>query len=294
MDFKQLRSFVAVVRYGSFTTAADKLFLSQPTISIHVRQLEEELNAQLVVRTTKNLEVTPKGKEIYEYASQILRLKARAEESCAQESVSNIHIGASTIPSCYILPQLLASYQKVCPDIQFHIHQSDSQGILDGLSQNIFDIGFVGMNSVDQELVTVPLWSDRMVLITPNNEKYRKFKESGKDSIPDMKGENFISREEGSGSLRAVEHFLETFGISMDDLNIIARVNDCETIKNLTACELGVSIISERAAKDFIEQKKVLAFELPEEMATRKLYIAYRNSYIMSPELKGFLKFLNC
>lgn len=294
MDFKQLRSFVAVVRYGSFTTAAEKLFLSQPTISIHVRQLEEELNAQLVIRTTKNLEVTPKGKEIYEYASQILRLKARAEESCAQESVSNIHIGASTIPSCYILPQLLASYQKVCPDIQFHIHQSDSQGILDGLSQNIFDIGFVGMNSVDQELVTVPLWTDRMVLITPNNEKYRAIKEQGTDAVPDLRGESFISREEGSGSLRAVEHFMESFGIPFEELRVIARVNDCETIKNLTYCELGVSIISERAAKDFIDQKKILAFDLPKEIATRKLYIAYRNSYIMSPELKGFLKFLNC
>ena len=78
MELKQLRSFAAVVKWGSFTRAAEVLYLSQPTISAHIRQLEEELHTKLILRTTKNLTVTPTGKEIYQYAGNILELQSWA------------------------------------------------------------------------------------------------------------------------------------------------------------------------------------------------------------------------
>ena len=107
MEFKQLQSFVEVINYQSFTKAADKLFTSQPTVSAHINQLEDELNTKLILRTTKSISLTEKGLEVYDYATKILGLKTRMLEACSVQPKNIIHIGASTIPSAYILPNIL-------------------------------------------------------------------------------------------------------------------------------------------------------------------------------------------
>ena len=84
MELKHLLSYTTVVRLGSFSSAASELFIAQPTISLHVRQLEEELQTRLLIRTTKSLEVTEKGREVYEYALSILQLKDRITEKCSE------------------------------------------------------------------------------------------------------------------------------------------------------------------------------------------------------------------
>lgn len=83
MDFKQLQSFVTVVQEESFTQAAGRLFVSQSTVSTHIHQLESELNTKLILRTTKSLQITPKGRELYEYALNILELKERMIQACS-------------------------------------------------------------------------------------------------------------------------------------------------------------------------------------------------------------------
>ena len=111
MDFKQLQSFVTVVQEESFTQAAGRLFVSQSTVSTHIHQLESELNTKLILRTTKSLQITPKGRELYEYALNILELKERMIQACSIESRRIIHLGASTIPSaCAMIPSALITY----------------------------------------------------------------------------------------------------------------------------------------------------------------------------------------
>ena len=88
MDFKQLRSFVAVADCGSFTQAAAKLYASQPTVSAHIRQLEEELHETLFLRTTKSLAITPRGRELYDYAVHVLDLQEQLRRRTSAPSVS--------------------------------------------------------------------------------------------------------------------------------------------------------------------------------------------------------------
>ena len=101
MDFKQLRSFVAVADCGSFTQAAAKLYASQPTVSAHIRQLEDELHETLFLRTTKSLAITPRGRELYDYAVHVLDLQEQLMRAWAQDE-RTIRLGASTIPSSCI------------------------------------------------------------------------------------------------------------------------------------------------------------------------------------------------
>lgn len=118
MDIKQLRSFVAVVDCGSFTRAAERLSISQPSVSAHVHQLEDELRERLFLRTTKSLAITPRGRELYEYAAHVLALQDRLFARWAEDATM-IRLAASTIPSTYILPELLPRYRALQPDVTF-------------------------------------------------------------------------------------------------------------------------------------------------------------------------------
>lgn len=126
MDIRQLEAFVYTVKYQSFSLAAQKLYISQPTVSAHIRSLEEEFHTQLLKRTTKSLSLTPAGTKLYSYATEILTLQQKAIVELANETKPQLRIGASSVPSLYFLPELLSAYHAVHPDIRVYASCSDS------------------------------------------------------------------------------------------------------------------------------------------------------------------------
>lgn len=273
MELKQLRSFAAVVRYGSFTRAAENTYLSQPTISTHIRALEEELNTQLLLRDTKNLQVTPRGQELYECACRMLELQDNLLQRWRQSDQHIIQLGASTIPSAYILPEVLPLYGKQNPGSYFVVHQSDSRQVIEGVAGGLFDVGMSGMPCQDEAIRCEPFFRDRMVLITPVSRRFLAMQSQGQDALPELLHEPIILREAGSGSQKSADRFLAQMGLRETELRVTARVNDQESIKNLVSGGLGVSIVSEKAVRDFVAEKRLLAFPLPPGSAERNLYL---------------------
>lgn len=292
MEFKQLQSFIAVAKYNSFTKAAERLYISQPTISAHIRALEEELRTRLILRTTKSIELTCNGQELYDYAVNIMELRDRMIKHCSEMEKKIIHLGASTIPSAYILPEVLPVYGKDHPEVYFIIHQSDSQTVADGLLDGVFDIGLMGMKSEDRRLDCTPFCQDHMVVITPVNEHFLALKEQTQTPAEILLKEPIILREKGSGSKKSIDYFLESLGVSEEDLQITARVNDQEAIKNLVAGGLGISITSEKAAHNFLIAKRLLMFELPEYSRKRDLYLALRKNSAPKSYVLEFAQFV--
>lgn len=273
MELKQLRSFAAVVRYGSFTRAAENTYLSQPTISTHIRALEEELNTQLLLRDTKNLQVTPRGQELYECACRMLELQDNLLQRWRQSDQHIIQLGASTIPSAYILPEVLPLYGKENPGSYFVVHQSDSRQVIEGVAGGLFDVGMSGMPCQDEAIRCEPFFRDRMVLITPVSRRFLAMQSQGEQALPELLREPIILRETGSGSQKSADRFLAQMGLRENELRVTARVNDQESIKNLVSGGLGVSIVSEKAVRDFVAEKRLLAFPLPPGSAERNLYL---------------------
>lgn len=290
MEFKQLQSFVAVVKYGSFTKAAEKLYVSQPTISAHVSALEEELGKTMIVRSTKSVEITEKGKEMYEYAVHILELRDRMMRECQEDDRHVIYLGASTIPSTYILPEVLPKFRQLYPDTFFVVNQSDSQGVADGLEDGIFDVGLIGMKA-GSELACEPFCEDRVVLITPVKEQFLALKKEAHTPLKQLLQEPIILREKGSGTGKHASEFLESIGMKEEQLHVSARINDQETIKNLVAGGLGISIISEMAVHNYVEEGRLLQFELPKQNR-RNLYVAYRKEENLKPYIREFIRFI--
>lgn len=292
MEFRQLESFCAVVRYQSFTKAAEKLYISQPTISTHIRMLEQEFNSRLIIRTTKNIEITPHGKELFACAQKIFTLKNDLIQKWSEENKKIIRIGASTIPSDYILPEVLPLFCQKYPDIQLHIHQNDSGNILQSILNGKFTIGMVGMKSFEKELDFVPFFHDEIVMITPKQENFLHFSQKAfnqDDLISLLKKETIILREQGSGSKKRLESYFEQINLSEKSLNIIARLNDQESIKKLVASGLGISFISAKAITD---ADNLLTIKLPENNLTRSLYFAYHKDYILKEHILSFIKFV--
>ncbi|MGI6070379.1 MAG: selenium metabolism-associated LysR family transcriptional regulator [Blautia sp.] len=292
MDFKQLQTYIAVVKNKSFTAAAEELNLSQPTVSTHIRILEEELNSRLIIRTAKSFEITCRGWELYECARNICKLKDDMIKRWNGTDSKVIRLGVSTIPSAYILPEILPDFGKQHGDVYFAVDQSDSQAIIESVHKGTYDVGLVGMKADDELLEFIPFFQDRMVLITPVTQHYLSFKEQEAFPLEQLRKEPMILREAGSGSAKSVTRFLDKMGISEDELRVSARINDQEAIKNLVTGGLGISIVSEKAVQDYLDAKRLLKFELPGDLSGRRFYIIYQKEYILTSYVKDFVHFV--
>ena len=286
MDFKQLRSFVAVADCGSFTQAAAQLYTSQPTVSAHIRQLEEELQQRLFLRTTKSLSITPHGRELYDYAVQVLSLQDRLLAGWRQDD-SVVSLGASTIPSAYLLPNLLARFSVLHPDVSFD--QSDSSGVLRALRTGRFDLGLTGMTAPDDDLVFTPFYQDAMVLIAPNTPEFSAAKAQNMPLAALLQSHPLLLRENGSGSQRSADDFLRAAGLKTDALHVAARLNDQESIKNLVAAGLGLAIVSAVSVARERDRGDLLVFPLAN--AARTFYVVTRRHDFLSPAARQFFDF---
>lgn len=287
MDIKQLQAFVEVVRLSSFTKAADRLCLTQPTISAQICRLEAELDTELIRRTTKSLQVTAAGQELYEYALNILSLTDKINERCRSAGEKIIHIGTSTIPSEYILPGLISTYRRIRPEVSFSIHQSDSEDITQGLIEGRYDIGFIGSNCPESSISSAFIGSDEMVIIAPDSEPFRTIWNSlyasgaknkktssdnrmglDKDTLLKLVSYPIILRESGSGSGKAGLGVLSEYGISESGLNVAIRTNNTASIVELVRSGAGIAIVSHFAANDGL-----LVFPFGKSFARRDFYM---------------------
>ena len=291
MDLKQLRSFKAVVDYQTFSKAAEKLNMGQSSVSTHLLQLEKELGVKLLNRTTKTIEVTDAGQTAYQYAARILELERCIREVCSPDAGRIIRVGASTIPAAYILPDILSEYSKFSSNDHIKVTQCRSRDVADGVQEGQFDVGLIGYPIEREGMTCVPLCRNKMVLITPATEPYLRMKQKG-ISIKELLKEPIILREQGDQ--KRVSAFLNCLGIDESSLQIVARVNDQETVKNMVAGGMGISLISEIAERDFIQSRRVLQFDLPQDRDSGYIHLIYPERYTPKDAAWNFIDYLLC
>lgn len=293
MEFKQLEAFVAVVDYGSFSEAARKLYLTQPTISAHIRSLEEELHARLIIRTTKKLTITTKRYQLYDSAFRILDIRNNLLENFTGSRKQIIDLATSTIPSSYLLPELLAGFGRMYPDVYFHSWQTDSSGAINRVLDGTVDLALTGQNTGDDSCVFIPFCQDNMVIATPVNDHYLNLKQKEQPVVfQDFIKDPVIIREKGSGTKKEMDIFLENAGIEPSSLNVVARMNDLESIKKSIVNGLGFSILSARSVVDLQKTKQILLFPLEESAHKRSFYIVYSKNRILKSHVRQFIHYV--
>ena len=293
MNLKQLEAFVQVAEGGSFSKAARELYLTQPTISAHISSLEKELNVRLFVRNTKEVSLSDNGKDLYKYAKQMVDLQGKIEEHFGMKKDSGKHcitIAASTIPAQYLLPKVLMCFNEKYPEEQFKIKETDSAQVVTRIVDCMADVGFTGTVLEKKHCKYIPFYKDELVIIAPNTEKYRRFQEECPNDISWLEREHVIMREEGSGTRKEAEKQLRSAGVNMADLEIIASIENQETIKKSVRQGIGVSILSRLAATDEAKAGQMLIFPIPGADEGRDINVVYNRNYQLSRSAERFIK----
>lgn len=289
MEFRQLEVFVAVAEYKSFSKAADSLFLSQSTASSHIKNLEKELQKPLFYRTTKHLQLTEEGKRFLPYAQRILDTKQVALQELCTSKNHLLRLGASSIPSAYLLPRVLDGFHTLNPDVRFSIKQMDSQEVQERILDGTLEIGFVGSPSPSVYCTNIPFCRDELVIVTPATEHYRNLAQK-KCSYRTLLQEPMLTREAGSGTQLVAEEFLASIGLHTEDLHILAEISDPEAIKQLIIGGMGISVFSRFAVADLEKRGQAILYPLPSEI-NRSFYITYLRSKTLKPVLQSFIDY---
>lgn len=291
MDFRQLEAFVAVVNHMNFSEAARSLFLTQPTVSMHIKELEAELGKNLLVRTTKKIALTADGKKLYGYATGILSLRKKALADLCGQKEAAIRIGASTLPVAHFLPKAVARFRQCHPEVEFDIWKSDSLGVIQKLLDGTLDFGLTGTKTTEKQCVFEPFYEDELVIAAPANRHFKKLKEEG--APPEVLLQNpLIMREMGSGTRRETERLLARLGIPLKSLKVAVCMNDPESIPSSIIAGIGVSILSRKVVKDLERDGKLLVFPFRGPLARRSLYIVWGRNRFLSKQAKEFIRLL--
>ncbi len=293
MNLKQLEAFVQVAEGGSFSKAAKELYLTQPTISAHIASLEKELNVRLFIRNTKEVGLSEDGKDLYKYARQIVDLEKKIDERFGIKGVVEkqcITIAASTIPAQYLLPKILIRFSEKYPGEQIKIMETDSSQVVTQIIDNMVDIGFTGTVLEKKHCKYIPFYKDELVIITPNTEKYRKIKRESPQDIRWILKEHMIMREEGSGTRKEAKKQLKKAGVIQDKLDIIASIENPETIKKSVSRGMGISVMSRLATEDEVKEGVILAFPIPLADDGRDINLVYNKNYQLSGSAERFIK----
>lgn len=291
MDFKQLESFVTIAKVKSFSKAAEKLFLTQPTISNHIHNLEKELGTSLFNRTNKNISLTNAGEILFKYAVSILNKRDHAFFSlnAYKGQIEGIlEIASSSIPEQYYLTDVMCSFSKKYPDVKYNLMKYDTKKVIDKLNLGEIDFGIVGAKKDSPQLDYIDIMDDEIVLVAPTSsfEKLPSIQLSALTDTP------LIMREEGSGTRAVVENALKQAGLGVNELNIVAEIESTETIKRLVSKGLGLSFISRKAVEAEIENGQMKVLKVDELTINRNFYFVYHTKRVLSPLSEAFKDFI--
>ena len=285
ISIRQLEVFVATAEYCSFTKAAEDLHLTQSTVSMHIRTLEEVLGACLIERgARKKVILTEEGKRVYSMAKDILSRVDALQERRTDGGEELLRTGTSTVPAQYLLPKLLSGFLKKHSRVKYILRRGDSEHILECIQKGEVRIGLTGYRNGDRSLIFQEIARDHLVLITENSEAYRAMQAAG-NTGKDLLDRPMIAREESSGTQHAADAFLQKLGVT--EPNIVARMDNPESIKMSVAEGIGVSLISDLAVSAEVKAGKLLAFPFSPQAEERKLYVVWpRDALLTSTELR--------
>lgn len=274
MEYQALRTFVTVVEEKNFTRAGEKLNLSQPAVSLHIKQLEAEFRTRLLDRSPKHIYVTPAGELLYKRAVQLLTMyeKTKEELHAHLHTISGtLRIGASFTIGEYILPGLLARFLQEYPEVDVQAMVGNTDRVITGVKLLEYDIGLIEGQARDQEITMHPFMNDEMVLAIPPAHRLAK-----KKFIPveDLHDATWIVREEGSGTRVYTDHVTRSLGLRIGKL---ITLGSNQSVTEAVAAGLGITVISRWVIQRPLQYGELICLPIQGHTFPRTL------SYILPP-----------
>jgi len=236
-----LKVFITVIEEKNFSRAAENLFISQPSVSLHIRNLENELGTKLLYRTSKYVEPTQAGLILYEKAKSILNLyeEAKQDINLLKNIVTgSLKIGASFTIGEYILPNLLAEFSIQYPKVDLEVTIANTEEIAQKVHAKQLDIGLIEGQSNYGNLNTQVFNDDEMILVVPNNHPLARLDIVTADDLQDQ---TWIFRENGSGTRSFSDQLISDLGLRVKRSFVFGS---SQGVKQAVIAGLGISLVS--------------------------------------------------
>ena len=288
MELRLLRTFKAVAEAGSFTHAASRVHLTQSAVSVHIRQLEEELGSPLFLRVNKKLYLTEVGRALLLHAETILRAhdEAKAElTSIGEPSHGRLHIGvASTAVTVHPLPEILSEIKRKYSMLDFLVIGETSERIIEQILTGSLDAGLVSLPVEESDVLTETLRSDKLVAVMSPQHKLAR---SRTVTTEELSAEPLILGEHGGNTRRLIDLFFEKSGL---EPKIIMELQRTEAIIKMVELGFGVTILPQAAVHTSIASGRLRALAVRALNVRWEFGVAYLKSEYRPPALESFLQ----
>lgn len=278
----RLRAFAAVARRGSFSLAAEELFVSQPAVSKHVAALERELGTRLVERgRRRGTGLTEPGRRLADYVLRAEALLSTARHALDADPESGVlAVAASGVPGTYLLPPVLASFADRHPRVELDLRISTSAGALELLRSHTAELAIVGGFSPSSELESAALVEDAVVLVGPPRLAARRLRPGELGAL------TWISRGEGSATRASLDVALWQVGVRPARR---LELDSWEAVKRTVAAGIGVAAISRFAAEEELSAGRLVELDVPRWRVRRTISAVHVRDVPLSPPAERFL-----
>ncbi len=288
MDLRRLEVFAKVYQRRSFSRAAEEVLLSQPTVSGHIKSLEEEIGVRLFDRLGREVMPTRAAELLYGYATRVLDLVEEAQDAMDAflgRLRGDLVVGGSTIPGQYVLPALIGRFRLLHPEVKVTVEVGDTAEVTARVLSGELEAGVVGAASDDDRLACTPLMDDVVSLAAWPGHPL-----AGRAIAPEELYQTpMVWREPGSGTGMFVSRALKAAGVAPDKLQIAAQMGSTMAVMQAVRAKAGVGFASRRALIDDLAAERLVELEVKGLDLTRSFYLVTRRERTHSPAAGAFL-----
>lgn len=280
---KQLKIFIAVAEYKRMNEAAKRLYISQPTVSQVILDLENEYHTQLFERFPKELKITVAGQQFLRHARDIVAEHELLEESMKNiNSVRPLRIGATLTAGNALIATLVEHLQKKHPDIDVSVFVENTKVIERMILHNELDIAVVEGIITRREILTKPVLEDNLCVICG---KGHPFAARASISIEDLRLRNFIMREKGSGTRAIFENIMLTYHVPfVTKWECASRCAIVDAVRH----NLGLGVLSERCVTEYVEKGDIVVCPIENVSMKRYFYLCHQQSRPVTSQMQDF------
>ncbi len=292
MDLYKLKSFYTVAELGSFSRAAESLFLTQPAVSAQIKDLEYEYKTKLFDRVGRKIKLTRAGETLIGYAKKLLDMyeESHFAVNMLKEAMDgSVKITTSGTPGSRLLPTLISNFKKVYPDTDFVIKTQKSVSVVESIKQNHFDLGIIVSSECNMEkhdLIEKILYKDQIV-IGVSNEHPLALRNS--ISVNELSNMPLIVSVKNTVSRQAMDKFFHQYSIPF---TIAYEIENMSMIKTMVEKNLGIAFFSSLEIRKEVDSKWLHTVEIEDVPLYRYVNIIYHRNHELSPATKAFYDFI--
>jgi DNA-binding transcriptional LysR family regulator len=292
MNLDYLKTFIEVMKLGSFSDVAKKFSLSQPAISFQIQKLEQDLGARLIDRRQKYLTLTEAGQRLLIFAKVVDReylAMINDIEHLKEGITGNLIVAASNIPGDFILPPILGEFKRLHPMVNIQVVITDSARVIDAIKDGTYQIGFCGKEPANGGLEAFKIGEDEIVLIVFPEHPFANRQEV---SFQEITGEPFIFREDTSGTQKSVQSLLLNKGLDLSLCKPTLVLGTTEAVVSAVESRSGIAFVSNLAIKKSIALGLIKTVRIQEANLNRDFWCIYRKQVPVSRLNEEFLAFV--